>query len=480
MPSIYRSSADPGSATYVDIHRKYACSWRRALYHPSLESEIQKYEREVNLPRRHKRTGTCVSMFGYRSPTPRPNEPCCLLEMYLDLDCKRNREKARREAVKALAYLESVGVHARARYSGSKGYGIEIRGEEFQHTIEFHREGHRLARRFAELIMDEAGLDPSVVDMSFYNRRQGGVTILNSIHQKTGRHVIPLTLHELQTLTTRQIRKMAKEPRRISTPEMGWSDELATLFARARATYLDGTGIQRGYRTSVSPDMLPRMGAGRWPSSRVTPCLSSLLLGGRRNLSGRRNDLTVVLPVLLRALGYDRDTAIEVVEWVFGSKMTSGTHTVGRANAGRGAVDWAFNGEQEINPGTCNYLRELGLQCTEDCPYNAEYRQRGHTRRIPTRREDYTPPPRRPGTPRQDGYRQIREGCEQYLALDHPRYRYLRRDPPGAGKSHNTLSCAADYKTTYPNRRMLYIAERHDLGSQSTGKDPNRRVQIYR
>lgn len=130
--------------------------------------------------------------------------------LFFDFDDKLCPENARKDAIETANRLLAAGIPEDAIkpfFTGSKGYNIEVVLDQYITPDKFGA--------IVDLIAKDLVTFDTVVREA--NRI---VRVPNTKHQITGLYKIPLTAEELITLTTDQIKEMAKKPRKLDTKEV--------------------------------------------------------------------------------------------------------------------------------------------------------------------------------------------------------------------------------------------------------------------
>lgn len=127
-------------------------------------------------------------------------------ELWFDLDSETDPAKAKKATVDLLAHLSGLGWSNAIEifFSGFKGFHVIVHTKERFVPSEVSIICYNLAK--------EAGVPQEVFDTSVYNITRI-FRIPNTRHQKSHLYKIPLSLEELQTLTLKDIKDAAVEPR---------------------------------------------------------------------------------------------------------------------------------------------------------------------------------------------------------------------------------------------------------------------------
>jgi predicted transcriptional regulator len=154
--------------------------------------------------------GLFSSIYWY--PTDDPYIGGVLSNFYMDFDYEENPDKARKEAVAVVKKLvndydipeDTISI----AFSGKKGISVTIDYRVFN-----AESSADLPLIWKSLVQELAAkLKLKTVDTGIYERRRLW-RLLNSRHQKTGLHKIPLTLAELEKLSIDEIKEKAVKPR---------------------------------------------------------------------------------------------------------------------------------------------------------------------------------------------------------------------------------------------------------------------------
>src|SRR3990170_7350877 len=152
----------------------------------------------------------------YQYPTDDPYIGGVLSDFYMDFDCEQDPDKARKEAIAVVKKLindhEISEGNIRIAFSGMKGISITINYEIF--SAESSVNLPMIWKSFARDLITE--LELKTADTAVYERRRLW-RLVNSRHQKSGLHKIPLTLEELENFSIDQIKQMADKPRALLT-----------------------------------------------------------------------------------------------------------------------------------------------------------------------------------------------------------------------------------------------------------------------
>jgi hypothetical protein len=154
--------------------------------------------------------GLFASIFSY--PTEDPYVGEVISPFFLDFDSEDDPNKARREAAATIKKLiEEYKIPETAiniAFSGCKGFSITISSEIFsaQPSNDLPLVWKAIAKEFAQR------LKLKTLDTGIYDRRRLW-RLMNSKHNKTGLHKIPLTFTELENLSIEQIKSLATKPR---------------------------------------------------------------------------------------------------------------------------------------------------------------------------------------------------------------------------------------------------------------------------
>jgi hypothetical protein len=126
--------------------------------------------------------------------------------LYFDFDSVDNLEAAREDALTLAARLvdkynlaeEQISVF----FSGKKGYALELIADRYYTKSEYEAITDKLSEGLAtyDRLVDEVRV----------------IRAVNTKHQDSGLYKIPLTLDELETKTSEQIKVLAKQPRQLN------------------------------------------------------------------------------------------------------------------------------------------------------------------------------------------------------------------------------------------------------------------------
>ncbi len=448
------------------------------LRDPGVERSITGYvrhkrwlvEREAD-----KWAGLGVSLLGYEHGSSDARK--LMWRFYFDLDAEGDLEHARAEAVKAARGLDALGVATRKRFSGSKGFGLEVQGNGFN-SLGWQQNAHLAGKYLTADLIDLLDLDPLVVDDTLWAKRKL-IVRENIRHPKTGRLSIPLTTDELENMPIADILTLAEQgPRRDVPRETArWSNRLNAMLVRAQAKADAEVGASeakvftpRKTCRSARPLLPVEPDRGLDLSDLldgVTPCVRSLITGPVRDVVGRRNELVVALVRWAKTNDITQARAVDLVRRITEARLRVRTPWSDAVSEVEATADWAYSTASEgLNAITCHKLRSFGLDCTDQCPFFAEAEANGTpARQQPVRRDNYVLPEPPSYDTVSSGRDRVRAAVRALVAEGGVQ---LLRIPAGVGKTRTGLEEALRWanradRTPGDPWRILYIAERHDL-----------------
>uniref|UniRef100_A0A7C4RTU5 AAA family ATPase n=1 Tax=Desulfatirhabdium butyrativorans TaxID=340467 RepID=A0A7C4RTU5_9BACT len=118
----------------------------------------------------------------------------------------------------------------------------------------------------------KAALQLSTLDMSLYCMGRGKMFRIANVKRANGKYKVPLTLHEVQTLSIDKLLRLTEKPREIEPPDGADFDcpDLASYFRACRAeVYAEQR--EREAAEPVDPEMFKKLGG------KMTPCIRYLL-----------------------------------------------------------------------------------------------------------------------------------------------------------------------------------------------------------
>ena len=169
-------------------------------------SELAEWQEE------HKQSDQGLFSTVYQYPTDDPYIGGVISDLYVDLDCEEDPDRARKEAVALVKTLmndyripeENIEI----AFSGMKGISISISYEVF--NAEARADLPMIWKSLIKHLVSKLNL--KTVDTKVYERRRLW-RLLNSKHQKSGLYKIPLTFTELEKLGIEEIKQKAAKPR---------------------------------------------------------------------------------------------------------------------------------------------------------------------------------------------------------------------------------------------------------------------------
>lgn len=134
-------------------------------------------------------------------------------DFYLDFDSEEDIQLAQKDAVVSIWYMKQKFKYDipdtmfRIYFSGSKGFHVVVPA-----SILHVRPDVRLNEYYKLMAKDISQQTPhGTIDTKIYDRRRL-FRMINSMHPKTGLYKVPLSYHELCTLTVDEIKEKAKAP----------------------------------------------------------------------------------------------------------------------------------------------------------------------------------------------------------------------------------------------------------------------------
>lgn len=257
--------------------------------------------------KKYDNTGLYLSAYLYE--TPDPKEGALYADFYLDFDDEEDFEKVRKDAIYAIWYMEQSFKYGiprnliRIYYSGKKGLHLLVPADIFGIQPDNNLNEHY--KTMAKDFSTNAPYD--TIDLKIYDRRRL-FRMVNSKHQDTGLHKVPLTYIELVHAPVEQIRKIAEKPRVLKYPK-------PYLVASARREYeLNVEAWKKRFGKTF--DSKKRFKDK--PLDFIPTCIRELIDQGP--VSGKRNQTASVLAAFWRKQGCTEQEAWDyLVRWNNGS-----------------------------------------------------------------------------------------------------------------------------------------------------------------
>lgn len=205
-------------------------------------------------------------------------------KIWFDFDSKQDPELARYDLLELLKRLNKYGIDDRyveIYYSGNKGYNAVITLNKELTPDEVY-----------DICVYKFAKDLKTFDSSLYDSSQV-LRLSGTKHPESNLYKIPLTIEQINNLTTTEIREMASNLDNISDE---WHWEVASPNESFYTVIKDIVPISKSkYELNL------REKAPQWRN-----CKWSLLQGNFE--PGQRHNALLVIAATCRALGYDKDT----------------------------------------------------------------------------------------------------------------------------------------------------------------------------
>jgi hypothetical protein len=197
--------------------------------------------------------------------------PCCSLYQRWDVD-RKDLNEALTDAKKLADVIVSRYQAAEwllTEFSGAKGFHLELPTAIW--NPEPSDQFHRVSRRFAEAVAEEAGVE---IDTSIYDRVRP-FRAPNSRHPRTGLHKVRLALNELNSIE--EIKTLAARPRPFSLPCPERHCDQAAADWQAATTWVQTQAQAAAVRTDCHLNRLTLdfINDGAKPGERATRLFSA-------------------------------------------------------------------------------------------------------------------------------------------------------------------------------------------------------------
>ena len=227
--------------------------------------------------------------------------------LYFDLDCKdllnassENNafEVVREDALRVIAILEAImnvgQEYLKIYFSGGKGIHIVV--DPICLGILPHPQLNQI---FHIIVKDiQRYTTHGCVDTRIYDNKRL-FRLPNSIHGKTGRYKIPLTAHELRTLSFEDIKLLSSQPRMIDVPKATYSTKANRMYV----TYINQWEKEQR-------EIEDRKNKTYSTTFKYTPpCISNILENGIEE--GERNNTLAVISSFFKQQGYSEAETLE-------------------------------------------------------------------------------------------------------------------------------------------------------------------------
>jgi len=265
----------------------------------------------------------------------------------IDLDEAEKPEKTRKEAIAIISYLKDYyeipveGISI--AFSGNKGFHIFVNRRVFQ--VDPDIDLPLIWRKMAEELAKTLGL--KTIDFGVYERRRLW-RLLNSRHESSELHKIPLTFEELKDKRIDDIRVLATKSRKLPLDrDYKPVPKAVEWFQRTKDQVK--RFINERYR-EIEPDILLRL-------TREVPCVRERLKQGAKE--GQRNQCVWRLATYFKSRGKTLDGTLSVMR-DFYDRLETGRDPYS-LNELENTVKWVYEAKEykTVNLCACEFFNEF-------------------------------------------------------------------------------------------------------------------------
>lgn len=266
-------------------------------------------------------------------------------DMYFDFDDINDFETVRKDAITVVYMIEVIFQikkdWLRIYFSGNKGVHIIVPAIVL--GVEPHSKLNHIYKYIANMAK---GLSPNkTVDTQIYDNKRL-FRIPNTIHEKSKLYKIPITIDELENLSSRELKDLAKQPRELPVTSIALVPNANKAFKKIIAEYELADKQSKkdsGKRYKKSFDFIP-------------PCIQNILDNGAQE--GVRNITIACLAGFYRNFGKTLDETIEIItDWNDNNLHPTGTGEMTKT------IKSIFNSDKQYG---CTTLAGLSV-CSETC-----------------------------------------------------------------------------------------------------------------
>lgn len=279
-----------------------------------------------------------------------------LAPLYFDLDYEPDPAVSQADAVKLVKFFtEELDVKPSdlwIYFSGSKGFHVLISSQAL--GIKPRNDLHKVFKHIAGYLVHRLGL--SSLDLVVYTSSRM-LRLPNSIHQKTKRFKIELSIEDLGTLTLAEIQAKAETPRR--TPVFTGEQRREGLDVRPKAGALYQDKLTEYEQAAATTSARYDKEDYRFTKGYPPACVNDILENGWKK-PGDRNQATVQLACYFKDAKHTREEALTILEaWVTKHTSANSQYQVQQRVANtRSVVDAIYSQENEYRFG-CAFIRSL-------------------------------------------------------------------------------------------------------------------------
>ncbi|WP_332648830.1 DNA primase small subunit domain-containing protein [Lysinibacillus sp. 54212] len=291
-----------------------------------------------------------------------------LAPLYFDLDHEDNPAISQADAVKLIEFFtEELDIRESdiwVYFSGSKGFHILINSQAL--GIEPGFDLHKVFKHIAGYLVHR--LELQSLDLVVYTAKRM-LRLPNTIHQKTRKYKIELTIDELKDKTLDEIKEMAGQPRRPEELKYTSAARKEALALRTSAAHFYKDKRKEFLEAAATSKKQYDTETFSFKKGKPPVCVEDILNNGWKK-DGDRNQATVQLACYFKDAGHTKDETLAILEeWVVRFTSSKGYEKRQRVANTRGVVDTVFSEDNTYKFG-CAFIRSLH---GEKIPGNKEY-----------------------------------------------------------------------------------------------------------
>lgn len=313
-------------------------------------SDVSKYQQEEAM---NYNAFCTVQRFAVKEKT---KGEAFIAPLYFDLDNEADPAVSQADAIKLIEFftqeLDVQETDIYVYFSGSKGFHILISSPAL--GIEPAPDLHKAFKHIAGYAIHRLGL--TSLDLVVYTAYRM-LRLPNSIHAKTRRFKIEISIEELREKSLEEIKELANAPRKELPYTAKHRKENLSIRNTAAAFYKDKFAEYK--QAAATSNARYEKEEFNFKKGKPPVCVSDIITNGWKK-EGDRNQATVQLACYYKDSGHTQEETTQILsEWVTKFTSADGEYQQGQRIANtRSVIDAVYSKDNEYKFG-CAFIRSL-------------------------------------------------------------------------------------------------------------------------
>jgi hypothetical protein len=281
-----------------------------------------------------------------------------LAPLYFDLDHEADPSISQADAIKLIEFfteeLDTKASDIWVYFSGSKGFHILINSTAL--GVRPRNDLHKAFKHIAGYLVHR--LDLTALDLVVYTSSRM-LRLPNSVHQKTKRFKVELSIEELKTLSLEQIKEIAESPRHKDQKPFTGEERTKGLALRQKAGHFYSDKLREHIEAAATSNRKYEKEEFIFKKGQPPVCVQDILESGWKK-EGDRNQATVQLACYYKDAGHNREDTLKTLEdWVLKHTSADSEYQKQQRTANtRSVVDAVYSEDNTYKFG-CAFIRSL-------------------------------------------------------------------------------------------------------------------------